>query len=123
MSTPTITREDFDEYSLIKDADCDQVVEKDVMQGPCRITDIHAVIGAAIAYVKLYDDRNPTLGTTVPKYIIRLTTSFNGPIMLPGKVLSFASGLSWACVAEAGTAGTTAPSQTVALTVTCKEGL
>lgn len=69
--------------------------------------------GATDAYLKLYNTQNAvTVGTTVPDIILRAhaAAEITTWIVLEGLPLT---GLSMACVQEAGTAGTTAPAAAV----------
>lgn len=126
-TAPSFTRADFEDFSLLKDADADEVVVKDAMQGPCRVTEIQ-VLGptSATGYLKLYDDANPTVGTTVPDYVLPVTvagTAVKTTYTFPDTPLVFRNALSWALVQEAGTAGTTAPASTCTAELAVKEGI
>ena len=129
MSTPTITELDLDDFVQIKDADCNATAEKDIFAGPCRVTAIRiANPSAAIAYVKLYNDKNPTVGTTAPAFVLEVpvmaaNVAEEQPCNPPDGWL-FSEGLSIACVTTAGTAGTTSPATNpVLVTITGKRGL
>ncbi len=124
MSTPTITKADFLlggdlKGTTIRDADVDESPELDVMAGPCRLTHIRAgnVDSAADAamYLKLYDDLNPTVGTSVPDYVFEIP--LNKIVDIPlGAGIVFVNGLSFACVTVGGTVGTTGPVATKLIT-------
>lgn len=121
-TSPSITRADFPNYSIIQDTDADGTVEKDVMGGPCRVTDVQVTNGDALTrYVRLFDDKNPTNGTTDPDYVLFIPSSGVKAVMsyhFP-EPLVFDNGLSFAMVTVGGTAGTTGPTldSTVVLTV------
>lgn len=135
-ASPTAVRADFAldgdlKATVVKDADADSTVEKDVMSGPCRVTHIKAVhTGAAVVYLKLFDDLDPTLGTTAPDFDFKIPASGNGAIEfgIPingGAGIPFDNGLSFACINEAGTAAgaQTNPISNVAVYLTCLPGV
>lgn len=113
-TTPTISIAKFPGFWIVKDADADETVEKDIAAGPCTLVAVRMkVTEATVGFLKLYDDRNPVLGTTdpveqypVPDYAVEPVDGF--PVnLLDG--LKFENGLSFACTTSAGTAGVTAP--------------
>lgn len=66
-------------------------------------------------YLKFYDTAAPvTVGTTVPDYVFQIEASAGRQYILPGGT-TFATGISYCCVREGGTAGTTAPAASVAV--------
>ena len=124
MSTPTITKATFDTFQIVKDADADGTIQRDVFPGKCRLHHVsldNAANGAA-SYLKLYDDLNPVVGTTSPDEILRARASvkeefpINPNVENPGLV--FENGLSFACVTAGGTAGTTSPTSNVVVVLT-----
>ena len=131
-ASPTAVRADFTldgdlKASVVQDADADSTIEKDVMSGPCRVTHIKVESAATTAvYLKMFDDLNPTLGTSAPDYDFKipLNVEFGIPIN-GGAGIPFANGLSFACINEAGTAagGQTDPDGTVAVTLSCLPGV
>lgn len=126
-TSPTFLRQDFDDFILLKDADVDEVAEKDALQGPCRVDHIE-VLGPTSggAYLKLYDDANPTVGTSVPDFVLPVTVAspaVKTTFHFPETPLEFRVGLSWALVQGAGTAGTTAPASTCAFEAQVREGV
>ena len=98
-------------------------VEKDVVGGPCTLHHVHAkniVVTNTTAWLKLFNDANPTLGTTAPDKSFKLPTTPGQVADLeegirdipinPPNGISFPNGLSFACESSGGgTAGTTAP--------------
>lgn len=104
-----------------EDTDVTNAAVKDVMNGPGYL---HAIVvdntGGAAFHLKLYDNGNPTVGGTDPDWILFVPAA--GIYTFLFKVYTsagiyesgvyFATGLSWAGVTEAGTAGTTDPSAT-----------
>ena len=109
-------------FTVIRDAEVNGTAEKDVMGRPCTLHHVHLRnVGASAleAWVKLYDDVNPTIGTTIPNEVYQVESSSNVvsavdriqdiPINPPDG-LPFSEGFSFACVTEGGgTAGTTDP--------------
>ena len=65
--------------------------------------------GAQEEHMKFYDSKGPTVGTTDPVMIIRAYRGLT-LIMTSKQGVAFGTSLSVAMVQEAGTAGTTAPS-------------
>lgn len=118
-TTPTITIAEVDGLVLVKDADANATAEKNVLAGPCRLKHIHVTNpNAAVAYLKLYDSVNPTVGTDAPEEIYECAGSGTegGVTDLPvngGAGILFETGLSYAAVTTGGTAGTTGPTSDV----------
>lgn len=130
-TSPAIVKADFTldgdlKFSIAKDADADSTAEKDVMAGPCRITNIRVDNNVdtdsgtqTVVYLKLYDDLNPTVGTTAPDYIFEIPADQQVNLNPKGgKGIKFVNGLSYAVVQEPGTAGTTDPATNTTVTVT-----
>lgn len=134
-ASPTAVRADFAldgdlKATVVKDADADSTVEKDVMSSPCRVTHIKVKndgTGTPTAvYLKLFDDLDPTLGTTAPDYDFKIPANVEFGIPINGgEGIPFANGLSFACIKEAGTAATTQtdPDTTVEVYLTCLPGV
>jgi len=105
---------------LVINNDVDETPDNNVLGGSStlysvRIENTHASNGV---YVKLYDNANPTVGSTAPDIVL------SGP---PNKVIVWVMEqgvsmniLSMACTRTAGEAGTTAPSATVDVRITAK---
>lgn len=129
--TATITKTDFGGYSIVNDADSDASIALDVMSGPCRLMHIHVDNNAnsADSFLKLYDNVNPTVGTTVPDYVFKAQqTAANAEDRLEipcnvGTGFKFTNGLSFACVTVGGTAGVTGPTSSVIVTLTLLPGV
>jgi hypothetical protein len=125
-TTPTITRAEFPGYTLVKDGTCDNAAEKDVMAGPCRLASLYVnnAENSASSYLKLYDDENPTVGTTVPDFVIEVPGRFIGSLPCnPPNGYPFSTGLSFAAVTAGGTAGTTSPSSSFVVELTLLPGV
>lgn len=116
-------------YTVIQDIDANDIMEKDVVGGPCTLHHIHAKnveTAREVAWLKLFNDANPTLGTTAPDDSFELPKATTDdqedgirdiPINPPNG-MSFPNGLSFACVNDGGgTAGVGAPDDTVEVTL------
>ena len=69
--------------------------------------------GAAVTYVKFYNQGSPTVGTTAPHMIIHIAAAVRRIWHFIGGNDSFNQGMSFAGVTAAGTAGTTGPTSDV----------
>ena len=71
--------------------------------------------GASGNYLKFYDTTaTVTVGTTIPDFVIPIRAAVKEVVVIPGG-MSFVNGISYAATQTAGTAGTTAPAQTMTL--------
>jgi|1_EtaG_2_1085319.scaffolds.fasta_scaffold35972_1 hypothetical protein len=104
--------------NLIDDPQANSTPQHDVTggTGPIHLVRINNVNNAYKVYVKFYDlAAGVTVGTTVPHMIVfappnkDVQWNFNG--------VPFTTGISYACVIEAGTAGTTSPAADVAIAI------
>lgn len=105
---------------LIQDDDVNATAEDDILTGACSLEsiDIDNGLNAAEAeYFKFYDHAAPTVGTTAPDMIVKVAGGQRVRIDLSANPLALATGLSIACVQEAGTAGTTPPTAAVVVTL------
>jgi len=105
---------------LVIDDDVDEVGEDDILSGACALEyiDVDNGLNAAEAeYLKFYDHANPTIGTEAPVLIIPVAGAGRVRIDLSANPHAFTTGMSIACVQEAGTAGTTAPTAKVVVTL------
>jgi len=82
--------------------------------GAIYYVEIDNTANAAFSYLKVYDTGTVTVGTTDPDWIFRADASSNNKYVIPTDV-NFATALSYCCVREAGTGGTTAPASAVAV--------
>lgn len=104
-------------------ADEDATDSHDVMKGPCRLDSLHYKNGdASVNYLKLYDNVDPVIGTTVPDFVFMLPASGEDTIPFPFPIV-FENGLSWAIVTAGGTGGVTGPTATSTVTVVAREGV
>lgn len=96
--------------------------QDDIMGKPCRLTEINIDNAASTAvYVKLYDNRNPTVGGTHPNIVLMVPATSEASWTFReydsnGKHvggMSFEVGLSLGCVEEQGTGGTSSPDANV----------
>jgi hypothetical protein len=68
------------------------------------------------AYLKIYDDAAPTVGTTAPDFIFKAPISQTRDYVIPLGG-DFTTALSFACVISGGTAGTTGPTSAVTVRI------
>ena len=103
------------EWRIIRDADCDETVEKDVADGAATIyvVRIDNSANAALTYVKFWNDAAPTVGTTAPDMILPANASDRHTYVFKGGNAFFTTSLSYAAVTAAGTAGVTGPTSAV----------
>lgn len=124
-----VSRTDFENFSYVQIGGAGATAETDLLEGPCRVTDIHIKGMTSAGYLKFYDNTSPTVGTTAPDYCWAIGSGYNGPLPLFGKALKFANGLSVAAIKHVdvadgpGTSGTTAADGTVAVSLGMKKGL
>ena len=95
---------------IIRDADIDETVEKNVNDGAATVYGVTADNSAngATSYLKFYNDANPTVGTTDPDLVLMVPASATRSYIFKGGI-NLATSLSIAAVTTAGTAGTTGP--------------
>jgi len=99
---------------LIKDTDANATAKTDVTgaAGTVYMVDVDNTGNPADpAYLKIYDDPAPDVGTTDPDWIFKVPVNQRRPIVIPGG-LDFAA-LSFAVVTSPGTGGTTSPATPV----------
>jgi hypothetical protein len=94
---------------ILSDTDVDEVGVDDVFGGAGSVRGLHFenTHGATAAHFKAYDNPNPVIGTTSPDLIIHLPPDTQ-TVWFVTDGLPFTN-LSYACVQEDGTSGTTAP--------------
>lgn len=99
---------------LIVDTTADSTAETDVTgtSGVIYTLDVdNTSNGSNPAYLKIYDNASPTVGTTAPDLIFKVAANLRRMLVIP-EGMAFTN-LSFACVVEAGTAGTTSPTSSV----------
>lgn len=99
---------------LIKDTEANAVAKVDVTgaAGAIFMIDIDNTGNPAdVAYLKIYDDGAPTVGTTEPDFIFKVPVNQRRSVVCP-EGLDFAT-LSYALVTSAGTPGVTPPTNPV----------
>lgn len=103
---------------LVVDSDCDSTAENDVFVGAVtiRLVDVDNSNNAAVTYVKLWNALSPTVGTTAPDMILMCPASVRRVFAFPDGI-SFGTGLSFAGLTTAGTAGTTSPTSNVTVKI------
>ena len=106
--------------AIVKDTDANATSENDVKAGAATLyfVEIDNGLNATAVYLKLYNAAAPTVGTTVPDMILRCPGSSKFRMAIP-EGISFGTGVSFACVTGAGTAGTTGPTNDVAVIIVC----
>ena len=107
--------------SIISDADSNATSEDNVRNGATTVymVDVDNSANAAITYVKLYDSTGPTVGTTAPDIILKVTASARKVFVLDPGGIAFTTGLSFASLTAGGTAGTTGPTSDVIVKILC----
>lgn len=99
---------------LIVETQADSTPDNDVTGGAGSIFQIDVDNEANAdnpAYLKIYDDAAPTVGTTPPDHIFMVPVNQRRNMVIPDGI-DFAN-LSFACVTSGGTAGTTSPTSSV----------
>ena len=110
--------------TILYDSDADDTAETDVMGGATKVNIIvvdNSANAAQAEYLKIWDAKGPTVGTTAPDFIFLIPAAqvcifefeeedSTGTI---SEYVTFATALSYACVTTAGTAGTTSPTSDV----------
>lgn len=85
--------------------------------GKVYMIEVDNTANAASSYLKLYDDGNPTVGTTAPEDVVRVKAGQKRCLVIP-EGLDFTI-LSFACVTTPGTAGTSSPASPVIVRLVC----
>lgn len=101
--------------NIVTDTASNATAENDVRSGATTVylVDVDNTANAAVSYTKLYDSASPTVGTTAPDFIFKVTASTRKVFVLDMSGVAFTTGLSFATVTAAGTAGTSSPSSSV----------
>tara|TARA_R110002020_G_scaffold430186_1_gene639816 strand:+ start:741 stop:1091 length:351 start_codon:yes stop_codon:yes gene_type:complete len=105
----SLTKTDF----VLTDDDVDETAIDDVFGGSATIYTMFMEVPSGTTYLKLYDNADPTVGTTAPDCIFKLTEAVSWTIIEGLEFTNF----SYAAVQEDGTSGTTGPGVTVKLHV------
>ena len=105
---------------LVINNDCDETSDNNVFSSSAtlysiRIENPHA---SAVAFVKLYDNVAPTVGTTDPDIILSAPADKVITWVMQAGVSM--DSVSMACVSTAGRAGTTTPTGTIDVRLTAK---
>jgi len=105
-------------HNITIDTDCGNTVIADIGSGAVTVYSIHLnnAANGAKSYIKAFDSLSPTLGTDHPELIIKAYDNQVLDVVFPSG-LFFATGFSFACVASAGTAGTTSPTSDVIIRI------
>jgi hypothetical protein len=104
---------------LIVQTSATKTPDNDVLgtSGKVYMVDVDNAANAAASFLKLYDDGNPTVGTTVPAFVLRVPAGQRRALVVP-EGMDYTV-LSMACVTTGGTAGTTSPTNPVAVRLAC----
>lgn len=93
---------------------------KNIRGGPCRLYSmmVDNSANASVVYLKLWDAKSPTVGTTAPDFVFKIAASAKVPILMNPRDdedngVPFTVALTAACVTTGGTAGTTNPGSSV----------
>jgi hypothetical protein len=107
---------------LVRDTDSDATPEKNALgtNGTVFLIAADNSLNAALEYLKIYDAKDATVGTTDPDLIFMLPISGKLDIYCPSGV-ALDNGLSFATVTTPGTAGTTSPTSDVAVTIMAQD--
>lgn len=109
----------FSSLKAVRDTDADATVEANVNAGAATIYIIvvdNTANAAQKVYLRLWNVLAPTNGTTDPDIIVMVPAGVSRTVYLM-EGMSFATGLSFACVTQAGTAGATSPTSDVPVTL------
>lgn len=113
LSSPIATK-------LVVDTDSDATSESDVLvgSGTVYMVEVDNTGNGAVSYLKLYDAAAPTIGTTVPDFVLKVPASASRTFVLgaPGTGIAFTN-LSFCAVTTGGTAGTTSPTNNVTVRI------
>lgn len=98
----------------IRDITANATAENDVNSGASTLYGVRVDNSAnsAASFLKLYNNAAPTVGTTVPDFVLRVNAGKTKHVLIP-KGISFATAISEACVTAGGTGGTTNPTSAV----------
>jgi len=91
------------------DDDVDATASDNIDQGPTNLKAIFLTNeDASIVYLKLWNDKDPVVGTDGPWCQFPIAASEDACVVCPNGV-AFSEGLSFASTTDAGTSGTTDP--------------
>lgn len=107
--------------SIIQDNDSNATSEDNVRNGATTVymVDVDNSANAAVTYVKLYDATGPTVGTTAPDMILKVTASARKIFVFDMAGIAFTTGLSFASLTAGGTAGVTGPTSDTIVKILC----
>lgn len=109
---------EFSDHVVLYDAAANHEVEADIRSGPTTLLGVAVDLDANVAFLKLYDNANPTAGTTEPVDIIPFAASVNGYVPFGKDGVLFSNGLSFIVTSDDGK-DATAPAGTVKLAFYC----
>ena len=88
-------------------------------KGYVQSVDVDNALNQAAVHLKFYDSATPVVGTDEPLEILMLQGAARRKIDFP-EGLEFSTAISFACVVEPGTAGTTNPPSNVGVRAVCR---
>lgn len=134
-SVQSLARANIGGMSLVQaifdDSGTNEPFAYDVFPGPCRLFRIDLTWfqddpeDPREGFLKLYDDKEPILGISIPDFIVAFRTPgvIEGgsiPVLIPGipiQGMDFSVGCSFTVVSEGGTGGIEAPSNDVPISL------
>lgn len=107
--------------NIVQDSASNATSEDNVRNGATTVymVDVDNSANAAVTYVKLYDSAAPTVGTTAPDMILKVTASARKVFVFDMAGIAFTTGLSFASLTAGGTAGVTGPTSDVIVKILC----
>lgn len=102
---------------VVEDTDVDSTVKTNITGAPGSIYQIDVDNTANIAddvYIKIYNDGSPVVGQSDPDLIILVKNSIRRSLVIP-EGMEFDTAISYCCVVEPGTEGSTDPTEDVIL--------
>lgn len=99
---------------LVTETAANATADTDIVSGSATIymIDIDNSAVAATTYVKLYNNANPTVGTTAPDMVLMVAATTRRVFPFP-EGIAFGTAVSFAAVTTGGTSGTTSPTGSV----------
>ena len=96
--------------NMAEDTDLDETIESNMIgPTPTVYTFDVETTDSTVSYIKIYDAKTATVGTTAPSMVFMVPPTSRRSIVIPAG-LAFVTAISAAAVAAGGTAGTSGPS-------------
>lgn len=105
--------------TVVRDTDSDATAENDVNTGAGIVHMLRVDNSANLnpSYLKIYDALAPTVGTTAPDFVIPVSGGVIVQMAIMQGGVNLTTGVSFATVTTAGTAGVTNPTNDVVATL------